>query len=266
MQIQVKLASHRDVLSLRTRFRQEMNCQIVHDSIHDRKGWSLSYLLESNGAVAGFGSLAIGGPWKDKPTIFEFYLLPRFRTSAFELFEAFLASSNARFFEVQSNDVLLTAMFHTYGRELASESVVFHDHQTTAQTANDATLRRVTPEEEIQAAIEERAGGGEWVLELGGVTAAKGGILFHYNRPYGDIYMEVVEAFRGRGLGAYLVQELKRECYALGAVPCARCNPTNAASRRTLQRAGFVPFAHILNGAVAWTVPPATPNQHGANP
>jgi len=95
--------------------------------------------------------------------------------------------------------------------------------------------------------------------------AAKGGILFHYNRPYGDIYMDVAEAFRGRGLGAYLVQELKRECYALGAVPCARCNPTNVASRRTLQRAGFVPFAHILNGAVAWAAPSTNLDQHRAN-
>lgn len=63
--------------------------------------------------------------------------------------------------------------------------------------------------------------------------------------------MDVTESFRRRGLGAYLLQELKRECYALGAIPCARCNPTNIASRRTLQRAGFVPFAHILTGPIA---------------
>jgi hypothetical protein len=29
----------------------------------------------------------------------------------------------------------------------------------------------------------------------------------------------------------------------LGAIPTARCNPDNAASRRTLQRAGFAPCA-----------------------
>ncbi|MGH7970360.1 MAG: GNAT family N-acetyltransferase, partial [Limisphaerales bacterium] len=81
-------------------------------------------------------------------------------------------------------------------------------------------------------------------------TVGKGGILFHYNRPYGDIYMEINEGFRKRGLGSFLVQELKRECYAVGAVPCARCNPSNLASRRTLLRAGFVPCAHILNGSI----------------
>jgi GNAT superfamily N-acetyltransferase len=98
--------------------------------------------------------------------------------------------------------------------------------------------------------LEQRQGGGEWLLEVNGTVAGKGGILFHYNRPYGDIYMEVNEPFRRRGLGSYFVQELKRLCYEIGAIPGARCNPSNVASRQTLQRAGFVPVAHILNASV----------------
>jgi GNAT superfamily N-acetyltransferase len=155
---------------------------------------------------------------------------------------------------------LLTVMAHTYGCELVSEKIVFHDRLTTDHPANGATLRRVTPAKDIQACLEARQGGGEWFLDVEGSPAGKGGILFHYNRPYGDLYLEVAEPFRRRGLGAYLVQELKRECYALGGIPCARCNPTNVASRRTLQSAGFVPFAHILTGPIAaWTVPDAPP-------
>jgi len=62
--------------------------------------------------------------------------------------------------------------------------------------------------------------------------------------------MDVVERFRRRGLGAFLVQELKRVAYELGRIPCARCNPDNVASRMTLQKAGFVPHAHILNACI----------------
>lgn len=251
MNIQAIQSGAEAILPLRTRYREEANCQIVHDSIHRREGWTLSYLLELDGVAAGFGSIAISGPWKDRPTVFEFYVLPEHRLRAFDLFEAFLTASGARFFEVQSSDVLLMVMLHAYGRNIVSEKIVFHDKITTHLPANGALLRRVTPEEEIHAAIERRGGGGEWVLELDGAEVAKGGVLFHYNRPYGDIYMEVAEPFRGRGLGSYLVQELKHECYALGAVPGARCGPTNIASRKTLQRAGFVPFAHILDGDVA---------------
>ena len=52
--------------------------------------------------------------------------------------------------------------------------------------------------------------GAQWVLEIEGTVIATGGLLYHYNRPYGDIYMAVAEAHRRRGLGAYLVQELTR--------------------------------------------------------
>jgi len=247
---QAKLSTAGEILPLRTRHRAEMNCQVVHDSIHDRKGWTLSYLLRSESANAGFGSVAIGGPWTGKPTLFEFYVLPEFRHRAFDLFETLLAIGRPQCFEVQSNDVLATVMALTYGQGMATEKIVFHDKQTTSLPANGATLRCVTHEKEIRRSLEQRQGGGEWLLELDGAEIGKGGILFHYNPPYGDIYMEVNEPFRKRGFGSYLVQELKVNCYALGAIPCARCDPTNVASRKTLQCAGFVPFAHILNGAI----------------
>ena len=250
MQFLAKPSSADDILALRTRHRQEMNCQIVHDSIHRREGWTLSYLLERAGVPVGFGSVAIGGPWKDKPTLLEFYLTPEHRNKAFCLFETFLESSGARFFEAQTNDVLLTSMALTYGKDLAVEKIVFHDGLTTTHVRVGGTLRQVIPDEEIRTALERRQGGGEWLLELDGAPAGKGGLLFHYNRPYGDLYMEVSEPFRRRGLGAYLVQELKRISYDLGAVPCARCNPGNLASRLTLQSAGFVPCAQIIVGSI----------------
>jgi RimJ/RimL family protein N-acetyltransferase len=249
-QVQAKPASSEAVLPLRTRFREEMNCQIVHDSIHRREGWTLSWLLESQGMAVGFGSIAIAGPWKDKPTVFEFYVVPEHRTRAFELFEVFRQASGARFFEAQTNELLLPIMVHAYGADIASEKIVFADGQTTLYPAKGAVLRCVTASDEIRRCLEQRQGGGEWILELDGVEIGRGGILFHYNRPYGDIYMEIAETQRGRGWGAYLVQELKRECYDLGAVPAARCSPTNVASRQTLLRAGFVPVGHIIYGSL----------------
>ena len=202
--------------------------------------------------AAGFGSIAIAGPWTGKPTIFEFYVLPEHRGRAFDLFEALLAASGARFMEIQSSDLLLSVMLHTYARDISSEAIVFHDRLTTTLPAMGAVLHCTMPETETYAAAStQRDGGPEWRLDLDGATAATGGILFHYNRPYGDIYMDVAEPYRGRGFGSYLVQELKRLAYELGSIPAARCNPTNIASRKTLQKAGFVPCANILNGTIA---------------
>ena len=93
MQAQVKLTTAQDILPFRERQRKELNCQIVHDSIHRRPGWTLTYLLEFNGVAVGFGSVAIAGPWKDKPTVFEFYIEPAHRFRSFDLFEAFLSEA-----------------------------------------------------------------------------------------------------------------------------------------------------------------------------
>ncbi len=238
------------VLPLRDLYRQEMNCQIVHDSIHRRAGWTTTYALSLDETVAGFGSVAIGGPWTGKPTLFEFYVLPAYRGRAFHLFEALLDASGARLMTIQSNDLLLAAMLHTYARDVGSGNIVFRDGVTTTLAPNGAILQPLTPDEETRAAIAQRQGGTEWRLQLDEETVATGGILFHYNEPYGDVYMDVAEPFRRRGFGAYLVQELKRIAYELGSIPGARCSPDNIASRKTLQKAGLVPYAHILNGVI----------------
>jgi RimJ/RimL family protein N-acetyltransferase len=235
-----------EVLPFRVRFRAEMNRQIVHDLIHTRAGWAITYRLELDQRPVGFGSIAIDGPWKDRPTAYEFYVLPEFRPRGFELFESFLAASGARHLEVQSNEPLLPELLHAYGDHVTSEAIVFEDAQITCLPARGSALRAPADIDAVRRNLETRRGGGEWQLELDGQLIGRGGILYHYNRPFGDIHMEIAEPWRRKGFGAYLVQELKRVCHELGAIPAARCNTRNVASRRTLTRAGFAPCAHML--------------------
>lgn len=244
-----QLVSAEKVLPLRTRYQEEMNCQVVYESVHRRPGWSVTYRLEADDKSVGFSTVAIGGPWKDRPTLVEFYVLPEHRGQAFALFETLLAEGKPQRFELQSNDVLAFIMAHTYGRDVVSEKIVFRDAETTAHPSQGATLRKITSAEEARQCLEQRSGSSDWTLELDGVAIGKGGLAFHYNRPYADVYMSIEEPYRRRGFAAYLVQELKRECYEMGAIPAARCSPDNTASFRTLQSAGFVPFAHILIGS-----------------
>jgi GNAT superfamily N-acetyltransferase len=247
--INVQQVQLRDIAAMRDAFRTEMNCQIVHDSIHHRRGWTVEFGLFEDGQRVGYASLAVDGPWRDRPTFYECYIHPERRSRAYALFEAFLRTAQPPAFEVQSSDALTTTLALTFARDIATERVVFRDYSPTLHLLPGAALRRVTPAEEIQAAIAARQGGGEWLLEVNEVVVGSGGILFHYNPPYGDIYMDIKEEFRRRGFGSYLVQELKRICYDLGAIPAARCDPTNGASQRTLQSAGLVAYAHILVGS-----------------
>lgn len=236
------------ISALREAYRAEQDCQVVHDSIHVRRGWTREFALVEGGDIVGYASTAVDGPWRNKATLYELYVIPERRSRAFALFETFLDEVRPPAFEVQSNDLLLTTLTLTFATSLATEKVVFRDHETTSLSILGASLRCLTPAAEIEEAIAERAGGGEWALDVNGTEVGKGGVLFHYNRPYGDVYMEIHEPYRKRGYGSFLVQELKRVCHELGGLPGARCDPTNAASRRTLQRAGFVPYSHILIG------------------
>jgi GNAT superfamily N-acetyltransferase len=251
MEISAKPVRVQAILPWRELYRQEMDCQIVHDSLHSREGWTQPYLLTPGGTVAGYGSILVGGPWTGKRTAFEFYVVPEQRSRVFDLFRSFLTTSGATTIQAQTNDALLSVMLHTWGCSITSEKIVFEDKLTAVHAPVGVTFRRVNRDDAARTVKNLREPDGEWALEVDGAIVATGGILFHYNRPYADIYMEVAEPFRRRGLGSYLVQELKKVCYELGSVPCARCDTTNIASRKTLQKAGFVPCAHILSGTVS---------------
>jgi GNAT superfamily N-acetyltransferase len=233
-----KPVSVEEISLWRDLYRQEMNCQIVHDSMHSRPGWTQPYLIETGGRIAGYGSILTGGPWIGSRTVFEFYVTPEHRSRVFDSFSSLLVASGATAIKAQTNDALLSVLLHLWAHSITSEKIVFEDKLTTAHSLDGVILRRRGETD------------GDWALEMDGLVAATGGILYHYNRPYGDIYMEVAVPFRLRGFGCYLVQELKRVCYEFGSIPCARCNPENVASRKTLQKAGFVPCGLILSGTL----------------
>lgn len=249
MDVSARESSLHDIQFFRDMYRVEMNCQIVHDSIHERRGLTREYALALDGTMVGYGSIAVAGPWDGKPTVYEFYVVPDHQLRVFDLFRALLQASGAVSIEVQSNATLITVMLHTFARDVVSESIVFRDKLLTTLVQPSVTFRLPTEDEEPDLTDEQRKYRG--VIEVDGQIAAKGGVLFHYNRPYGDIYMDVDEPFRRRGLGSFIVQELKRMCYEGGHIPAARCSPTNIASQRTLQKAGLVPYAHILTGRLS---------------
>ena len=232
---------------MRELYRSELRCQIIHDSIHRRPGWTQEYVLHRGGSVAGYGSVAIAGPWAEKPTVYEFFVIPEHRSHVFDLFHAFSEASAAPAISVQSNDPLGTTMLHTFAHDVTSAAILFRDAVTTTYVLPpNARFRNATAAESPDTSAEDLRWRG--VVEVDGAVAATGGVLFHYNPPYGDIYMDVEESFRRRGFGTFMVQEMKRLCYEQCYIPGARCSPGNVASRQTLQRAGFVPCGFILDG------------------
>ena len=134
--------------------------------------------------------------------------------------------------------------------DLTSDTILFDDRLRTHLTLAPGALFRQIHESDDIVFTHTVEPVGEWGIEVDGRIVATGGLLYHYNPPYGDIFMEVAEPFRRRGFASYLIQELKRICYERGNVPGARTGQDNIGSRASLQRAGMMACARIVRGRI----------------
>ena len=91
VRLSVRAATVEEIWPWRDLYRHEMNCQIVGDSIDERPGWTQPYLLYAGEETAGYASIAVSGPWKGKPTVFQFFVLPQFRGRVFDFFTTLVA-------------------------------------------------------------------------------------------------------------------------------------------------------------------------------
>ncbi len=227
-----------DIADLRELYRSEAGCQIVHDSILGR-GLADPYVLEVDGEITGYA-----GVWnKHFPgRIMEIFTIPEYREVRPELVRALGEESGAKELEVQTNILDGRSLIERCASTVWVEKLLFGEGDEPNLERRSLLFRRrqgtdTGPE-------------GPWIVEEKGELLGAGGLLTHYNPPYADLYMEVVNSARRRGVGSYLVQELRHVCAEQGLRPAARCDPKNHASRRTLERGGLELCGEILAGAL----------------
>ena len=137
-------------------------------------------------------------------------------------------------------------MLYEFAQNINSEMMLFKDHIETEWKIPDVIFRRRREGEQIFEHTCEPIG--DYVLEKNGEVIATGGFMLCYNMPFSDLYMEVKENFKKNGLGSFLIQELKKECYLSGRIPAARCSISNIASRSTMIKAGLQVAGFMLTG------------------
>jgi hypothetical protein len=246
MELRAIRTTLKEIESLRLLYLQEMNAQVRYNACHER-GWTDPYLLTANGLPVGYGSVK-GQEIKGRDTVFECYVIPPFRSWAHELFGALLRESEVRFIECQTNDPVLPALVYGFAHHIQSPVILLKEGSVTRYSIPEVIFR---PRQDGDILFEHHhEPEGDYVLETDGKIVASGGFLTHYNMPFADIYMEVTEGFKRMGLGSYIVQQVKRECYLAGRVPAARCNMENIASKATLLKAGLAIAGYMLMGEV----------------
>lgn len=236
----------KNIQNLRALFLQETNCQIRYDACHAR-GWTDAYLLVVDDLTVGYGSIK-GQDLKDRDTVFEYFVVKPFRKRSSELFRQLLAVSGAQYIECQSNDTLLSPMLYEFSPSVSAGVVLFEDYAVTEHIISGALVRPRRSDDQVHEHKTEPVG--TYVVERNGEVVATGGFLLHYNRPFADLYMEVREDCRRQGIGSFLLQEVKKQCYLAGRVPAARCDIRNVASRAALLKAGLRVCGFMLLGKV----------------
>ena len=247
MAVSVYQTDVKDILPLRSLYLQENNFQIRYNACHER-GWTDSYIIKYNEQKIGYGSVKGKDNIKDRNTVFEFYIIPSFQNQASLFFAELLHISKAVFIECQSNDWLLTSMLYQHAHNINSDVILFEEHTSTLLIINNVCFRQRHEQDDVFEHRYEPVG--DYVLEWNKQVVATGGFLLHYNFPFADLYMEVKENHRKKGLGSYLIQQLKTQCYLAGRVPAARCNIDNTASKASLLKAGFRIAGFMLSGTV----------------
>lgn len=234
------------ILPFRAFFLAVANRQIRYNACHER-GWTDSYLLAVDGKHIGYGSIK-GREVPDRDTVFEFFVLPQFRSQASDFFRQLLTTARPKWIKCQSNDRLLMDMLFEFAHNISADVVLFEEHSVTNLAAPGVLVHRRRDTDAIFPHTVEPVG--DYVAELNGEIVATGGFLLHYNHPFADLYMEVREDCRRRGIGSFLLQEVKRECALADRVPAARTSIVNLASRACLTRAGLRPCGFMLTGEV----------------
>jgi GNAT superfamily N-acetyltransferase len=202
-----------------------------------------AFECRAGGEVVGYGCVG-GAPGEARDVVKEFFVLPASRGHAPAMFRALVAASSARWIEAQTNDPLLSEMLDQFAVDATGDVILFADATiTTYAPPAGCELRAVTDADRARMFAHTSEPVGEWGIEFDGRIVA--------TPPYGDIFMEVAAPYRRRGIGSYLVQELKRIAYAGRHIPGARCRANNVASQRTLERAGMIACGSIVRARIA---------------
>ena len=224
-------------------------------------GRSKLHAIESkSGEVVGYLAVL-------ESTIIEFFLTPTHRTHADGVLEQAAAAIDLKHVWASTFDPLALAAcvtqprtydvlgFHFRGFEMAS--LPAPDPRPTGRLATDRDVELVR-EANHPDVFDVPSEIPVWI-DQGWVTLfelPEGLAGFGLCSPVGshtraaDVGIRVCDAYQRRGLGPWIVQRMVARAREQGLVPIGGCAIDNVASRRTLERAGFVADHRLLQFAL----------------
>lgn len=218
-------------------------------------GNSQCYIIIYNGKKAGHFFV------DSKKTLVQFYTFTEYFIHAPEIFEYIIANNIAENATVSTKETEFLSLCLDYQKNISIDCYLFTDNKNIKYElanfkdvsfklakSNDIVTIKAKCDPAFEGYYEDLIENNQlFVLYSGDILLGIGEFrIFKSNEQYGDIGMIVAEEYRKKGIGAYIITQLKEHCYMNNLKPMACCNPKNIASRKTLEKSGFIANHRII--------------------
>jgi GNAT superfamily N-acetyltransferase len=216
------------------------------------------YVRNPDFYVFGYDDQRIGYCCVDLPKrlLLQFYISEEFLQFSIAAFEALLNDKKIKLAYVTTRDPLALSLCLTFQTKVALEAYLFeHCFSTNIELKNISNpLFRLAGKEDLTNIIEVS---GDFFRDVESdvnsnnlylLTESKNILGIGYlNAQYcsgnsANAGMFTNPTFRRRYVGSYILQKLVEECRTNDLLPIAACFHENLASKRTLEKAGFVSY------------------------
>lgn len=194
-------------------------------------------------------------------TLVQFHILDKYFRFAPEIFQYIIKSDHVENAAVCTMESSYLSLCLDNQNSISVESYLFHDCEKVECKLKDFTelMFRFAKESDLKLIIDKCGLPFEGYYE----EMIKNNQLFVlYNRDaflgigefriskthsqFADIGMIVVEEYRKKGIGTYIITKLKEHCYKNNVTAIASCDSTNIASKRTLEKSGLISEHRII--------------------
>jgi GNAT superfamily N-acetyltransferase len=193
--------------------------------------------------------------------LLRFHLWENHQSQAQEIFRWVLSTHTIRHAITSTREPLYFSLCLDMQASIVPHSYLFRDHRHVERSSclSGSTFRKAKkrefsdiahfysaniegPGDWIEAFLHERFKHEElFVLYDQHTLAATGECIPSQKQPpYADLGMIVAQAYRGRGLGSFMLVQLKKHCYEVGWKPICSCAADNHASKKAIEKAGFL--------------------------
>lgn len=248
-----ELQELREEYGKRLPFAQDLN---IEENIWDSK----YYKIEYDSRTVGYAII------DTKQTLWEFYLEEKVHMHSQDIFQYLIDMKYIEAAECKTYDYLLMSLCHDFQRASEGSAYLFRDYSEIGYPDNrfaDITIRLADMEDydklEVLNQMDEDV---EFFYDLKKEINNQEVLVFlkeNYllgagtfkkiwkDQSYRDIGMVVAKEHRKKGLGTFILIQLKEYCDRHDLASVCGCWYYNYASKRTLEKAGFITKHRVIH-------------------